>query len=255
MQASHVLTRFAHPHLVLACFLMAMAGPSHAKDYLIEVLVIENIGGKSTASGGLYIPKAGRSLTLGSDAAKSAGFEVISEELSLADNAESIRKSGRFRLLKHLAWRQPGLSRKEAKSIRVSLGGVNTVYVPDDTKPYDSFIPVSLSPQPDRTRAIKTLTVSGTIKVRLGRFLHMDTLLVYTDAETGASYRLKQSRKMRSRELHYIDNPRFGLLTRILPIEESEEIEVAPSVEEPIEEIEEPVSGSQEAPATGAESS
>lgn len=245
MQARHVMT-----HLLLPCLLLFAASTSHAKDYLIEVIVFENVSGKSVSGGGMYIPKSGQALTLGGDSAKNAGFEIVSDGLSLEENAESIRSSGRFRLIKHLAWRQPGLDRKEAKAIRVSLGGVTTVYIPDDTKPYDSFIPASLDPQPDRTRAVKTVTVSGTIKVRLGRFLHMDTLLVYTDKETGQSYRLKQSRKMRSRELHYIDNPRFGLLTRILPIEEPDEQPT--SAVEPIEEIEEPVDGSQEVTTTSA---
>ena len=248
MQAKQAMT-----HLLLPCLLLFAASTSHAKDYLVEVVIFENTSGKSVSGGGMYIPKSERSLSLGGDSAKSAGFEVISEGLSLEENAESIRTSGRFRLIKHLAWRQPGLDRKEAKAIRVSLGGVNTVYMPDDTKPYDSFIPVSQTPQADRTRAVKTVTVSGTIKVRLGRFLHMDALLVYTDQETGQSYRLKQSRKMRSRELHYIDNPRFGLLTRILPIEEPEEQPT--SAVEPIEEVEEPVNGAQDATATGAGSS
>lgn len=249
MQARHVMT-----HLLLPCLLLFAASQGHARDFLIEVVIFENVSGKNVSGGGIYVPKSERALTLGGDAAKNAGFEIIEEGLSLEENAESIRKSGRFRLIRHLAWRQPGLDRKEAKPIRISLGGTGTVYLPEDTKRFNSFIPVSQTPQPDRTRAFNTATVSGTIKVRLGRFLHMDTLLVYTDQETGQSYRLKQSRKMRSRELHYIDNPRFGLLTRILPIEEPEE-QPSPAVE-PIEEIAEPLDGPEDAAANpSAESS
>jgi len=248
MQARHVMT-----HLLLPCLLLLSTSSSFARDYLVEVIVFENTSGKSSSSGGMYIPKGGRAMTLGGDTAQQAGFEVVSDGLSLSENAESIRKSGRFRLLRHLAWRQPGLDNKEAKAIRVNLGTANTVYLPEDTKPYDSFIPVSQNPQPDRTREARTVTVNGTIKVRLGRFLHMDALLVYTDPDTGQSYRLKQSRKMRSRELHYIDNRRFGLLTRILPIDEDEE--QADAVAEPIEEIEEAVSVPEDEPATAADPS
>ena len=67
--------------------------------------------------------------------------------------------------------------------------------------------------------------------MRLGRFLHMDARLVYTDPETLQSFKLAQSRKMRSGELHYIDNPRFGLLTRITPLEDKA-LEPSTSVDE-----------------------
>jgi len=122
-------------------------------------------------------------------------------------------------VLKHFAWRQPGLARKEALAVRVNLGRATTIYLPEDLKPFKKFIPASSQPQADRTREIRTTTVNGTIKVSLGRFLHMDVHMAYTDAETATTYRMAQSRKMRSKELHYIDNQRFGILTRILPIE------------------------------------
>ena len=64
-----------------------------------------------------------------------------------------------------------------------------------------------------------TFAVAEILRVRLGRFLHVESRLVYHDVEEGRSYRLFESRKMRSRELHYIDNPRFGILTRIVPVE------------------------------------
>ncbi len=65
----------------------------------------------------------------------------------------------------------------------------------------------------------------------------MNTQLVFTDADTQQSFRLSQSRKMRSRELHYIDNPRFGILTRILPVEESDpegSVSGTESLEDPV---------------------
>ena len=96
------------------------------------------------------------------------------------------------------------------------------MYLPEDIAPYGRFIPASAAPRPDRTRAVRSSTVSGTLKVRLGRFLHLESQLVFTDEESGESYRLSESRKMRSTELHYVDNPRFGLIARILPIEEAE---------------------------------
>ena len=216
--SKHNTTRYVVT-MLLAASLLSLGSIAHAKDYLIEVIVFEHISKKDSAMpGSLYYPKLASSMGLTSERAQNAGFELVSEGLSMNESAEEINKSGRYRMLKHFAWRQPGLERSDAKAVRINLGRATTLYLPENLKPYNKFIPASNQPQADRTREIRTTTINGTIKVSLGRFLHMDAHLVYTDTETGTSYGMAQSRKMRSRELHYIDNQRFGILTRILPI-------------------------------------
>lgn len=203
--------------------LLLLTGAVHARDYQVEVVLFETVAGRDQSAGGLYYPKVGRSIRLGTEEAVAANFRPLEQNLSLSDNAAAIAASSRYRLIRHLAWRQPGLDEKDAVAVRISLGNTSAVYLPDDISAYQDFIPASNTPTPDRQRKINTSTVNGSILVHLGRFLHMQTQLAFTDEETGQSFRLSQSRKMRSRELHYIDNPRFGILTRILPIEDTEE--------------------------------
>lgn len=195
---------------------------AQARNYLIEVVVFENMAeAKKASSGSLYYPRINSAIGLTGDKAASLGFALLDDALTLDEAAQKIRASGKYRLLKHFAWRQPGLDAKNAQAVRINIGKTMPIYLPDDLKPFKKFIPASAQPQPTRTRKITTTTVSGTLKVRLGRFLHLDTLLVFTDTENQKSYRMSQSRKMRSTEFHYIDNPRFGLLVRILPLEEA----------------------------------
>ncbi|ASJ75016.1 CsiV family protein [Granulosicoccus antarcticus] len=201
---------------------LLMTGIAHARDYQIEVVLFENVDGRDLTAGGLYFPKLGRSLRLGTEDAVAAGFIPLEQNLSLAENAKSIAASRRYRLIRHLSWRQPGLAVDDAIPVRISLGETIPLYLPGSISEYQDFIPASADTSPERERKINTSTVNGSIKVHLGRFLHMDAQLVFTDIETQQSFRLSQSRKMRSRELHYIDNPRFGILTRILPIEDPE---------------------------------
>jgi len=214
-------------HAVLASALL-LSSNVLAIDYLIEVVLFETVAGRDQEAGGLYYPKSERSVNLNGDAAAQAGFAIVDEGLTLTENAASIAASSRYKLLRHIAWRQPGLDEDSALPVRISLGNTSTVYLPEDLGPYEEFIPASATVKEDRTLEVKTSTINGTIKVRLGRFLHMETLLVYTDVESQQGFRLSQSRKMRSRELHYIDNPRFGLLTRILPLEDILLEEAAP---------------------------
>ena len=210
--------RRAAQWLVISSLLLSSV--AYARDYQIEVVLFENVEGREMTAGGLYYPKLGRSLRLGTEEAIAAGFVQLEQGLSLADNAKSIAASRRYRLIRHLAWRQPGLEEKDAIPIRISLGETIPLFLPQSTGDYENFIHASTDASADRDRKINTSTVNGNITVSLGRFLHLDTQLVFTDAETQQSFRLSQSRKMRSRELHYIDNPRFGILTRILPIED-----------------------------------
>lgn len=206
----------------LAAVALLGAGSANAIDYLVEVVLFEQLGATPELDGALWFPKTGPAVVLGRDAARAANFEVIDSDLSLDDNARRIAGSRNYRLLRHFAWRQPGLAAADAQAIRVNVGEAFDLYLPDDIEPYEEFIPASAAARPDRERAVRSTTVAGTLKVRLGRFLHMEALLVFTDQEEGRSYRLAESRKMRSTELHFIDNPRFGILTRILPIEEPE---------------------------------
>ncbi len=202
---------------------LLLGGSAQARDYQVEVVLFETVAGRDLTAGGLYYPKIGSSIRLGTEEAVAAGFRPLEQNLSLSDNAAAIAASRRYRLIRHLAWRQPGLDRKDAVALRISLGSTSAVYLPDDISQFENFIPASANATPERQRKINTSTVNGSILVHLGRFLHMETQLVFTDEQSGQSFRLSQSRKMRSRELHYIDNPRFGILTRILPIEEPEE--------------------------------
>jgi len=212
--------------VIAACMLLLLCTVSHVRaqdevpDYLIEVVIFETLAGQSLGAGGLYYPRVENSLRLGSEAAVAQGFISVEQNLQLSENAAAIAASSRYRLLRHISWRQPGLDENEAKAVRVALGEAIPMFLPDDLRSYEEFFPGSTNLLPDYPKSINTTTVNGTIKVRLGRFLHMEARLAYTDESTGQSFRLAQSRKMRSGELHYIDNPRFGILTKITPLED-----------------------------------
>jgi hypothetical protein len=93
-------------------------------------------------------------------------------------------KSGYTPLL-HLAWRQPVTSRKEAEPVHL----------------LSSSAP----------------GVEGTVKVSVERYLHVDL-----DLLLGSGYRMRSHRRMRSKELHYLDHPKMGALVLISPVKKSQ---------------------------------
>ena len=126
--------------------------------------------------------------------------------------ANRLRSSADYRPLLHIAWSQPGYSKSSARAVHVH------------------------SALPNRFRNAETASggvdgkpeLRGTIRVSRARYLHVDADLVHfrrppADSEVNATqFRMRQSRRLRSKEVHYIDHPLFGLIVLITPHEVEE---------------------------------
>lgn len=110
-------------------------------------------------------------------------------KLTAVDDA--LRRSRNFQSIAHIGWTQPGYPRDAAKFI-----------------PINSLVPGSTG-------------LLGQVALSRGRYLHLTLDLVYeapaTAGEPGQRYVLRQTRRMRSNERHYIDHPRFGVIALITP--------------------------------------
>ncbi len=109
---------------------------------------------------------------------------------TLTNAAKRMRRaSGKPVRLTHMLWRQPAVSSSKATPIHV-------------------------------TGKTKTGKVIGTAKVSVKRYLHLDLdlLLETNNGPAPGRFRMQTHRRMRSRELHYIDHPIMGALVRITPV-------------------------------------
>ena len=123
----------------LIFFALLMAGAAQARDYQVEVVLFETVTGRDMPAGGLYFPKTQGGLRLGSEAAVAAGFVPLELNLSLAEDAASLAGSRRYRLIRHLAWRQPGLDDKSALPVQVNIGTSFPIYLPDNVQDFDDL--------------------------------------------------------------------------------------------------------------------
>ncbi|MGD8936396.1 MAG: CsiV family protein [Thiogranum sp.] len=115
---------------------------------------------------------------------------------------DAMRRSRGYRPLAYLAWRQTLVERNQA-------------------------LPLQLPAADNRNAAY----VDGTVRVAVERYLHLylDLQLHLPAAALSAQIdapdaelpeiRLTEQRRMRSNELHYFDNPRFGVIALITPYE------------------------------------
>ena len=100
----------------------------------------------------------------------------------LSGIASRLSNKAGYRPILHQVWRQRVISPKNAKPLRLT----------SSSGPLD-----------------------GTIKVSVRRYLHVDLDLLL---KSGKGYRLQAKRRMRSREIHYIDHPKMGVLVLITPV-------------------------------------
>ena len=133
--------------------------------------------------------------------------------LELNADAARLRRVSSMQVIRHGKWIQAVPERSQPQAILVQVGD-------------------SVAGGPHR--------VEGLLSVTLQRFLHVDVQLWLHEAPrwpapfTGAPFAvgdnttyqiLEESRRMRSKELHHLDHPLFGLLVRIDPVEVPPELE------------------------------
>ncbi len=119
-----------------------------------------------------------------------ANFPTLpAAKMKLTAIEETMRRSRGYQPVAHVGWTQPGYPRNAAKYIPVS-----------------ELVPA-------------TSGLQGQIALTRGRYLHLTLDLVLDGAATGdgSRYVLRQTRRMRSNERHYIDSPKFGVIAVITP--------------------------------------
>ncbi len=199
--------------------------------YTVEVVVFENLDPQVRQSENW--PTESKTtlpsplVELGTPTEQKYGFRTLPKSnYRLLQEIKSLENSNQYRILLHTAWRQPGLETQSALPVHLVA----------EVKPVT---------QVETTTANTTAADSsakildGTVKIVLGRFLHAEVDLTYQDnllpsvpnsipvpANSKAIevkgtpiYRLKQARKMRSKEIHYLDSPVLGILVLITPLE------------------------------------
>jgi hypothetical protein len=225
----------------LVLLLVALPGPgslSQAQDtrhYKVEMILFTPRSGAS-AQGERFDdapgpPELDRAVDLNRGPVPEGFHALHSGEADLAGVKARLRGSGRYRVITHMLWQQPGLDRAAAVAVRVRGGTDYSARFPQGRAVEYVQDPQGL---PMRVEAGALNEVDGTVTVVLGRYLHVYTDLVYRTPMTRpgvdpqgprdlepslVSIRVQGQRRMRSRELHYLDHPLLGVLVQITPLE------------------------------------
>lgn len=134
---------------------------------------------------------------------RAAGIELLAESDSPLDEVwNRLRNSKRFKPLARLAWVQRDPPAENGPSLRLRHG---------------QALRRSAAPGQGPAEAQAIYPLDGTVRLALDRYLHLDVDLQYAQYQDGdvAGYRLRESRRLRSGELHHLDSPRFGVIGKI----------------------------------------
>lgn len=198
--------------LPLLCTTLSAIPTAQAEEtqwYEVEIIVFahakESYYSSENWKQDLILPQytGAKTLTPG-DAAGSKAFQALDvSRYRLNDEWNRLKNSGDYRPLIHAAWLQPGLAREQAIGVVLESGAASESL--GGEKP-----------------------LSGVVKVGLSRYLHLDVNLLYRKelktesadmAPAFETFHLSESRRMRSRETHYLDHPMFGVIALITPVQ------------------------------------
>ncbi|GMR07644.1 MAG: hypothetical protein BMS9Abin26_0647 [Gammaproteobacteria bacterium] len=132
------------------------------------------------------------------------------EQMQLDREFRVLANSSRYTPRIHVAWRQPVLAKASAAPVYLH----SRYPLPADY--------IETADIPSRTD-----NISGTVRISVSRYLHVDANLIYTRPPVQAglttiipgNFQLKESRRLRSKELNYLDHPLMGMLVLITPYE------------------------------------
>ncbi|MDV3239287.1 MAG: peptidoglycan binding protein CsiV [Gammaproteobacteria bacterium] len=180
-----------HERAVLAILLLwGLGAAARAEDlpqYDVEVLVFASLYADDAQEAWPPLERAPAT-----DAAlpflEGNGIRPLDGPRNLQAIADAMRRSSGYRPLLHWRWRQPGWERGQALPVRVLAAAA-------DGQPL----------------------LDGTLTLARSRYLHLSADLVYADPTVGVPVALREARRMRSGELHYLDHPRFGVLVQVNP--------------------------------------
>lgn len=242
-------------HVVIAAVFPAMAMANTDTDpwYQVDIIVFEHTGAAAEAGlwqGELELPP------LPADAIQLKAVAPSRDREDPVAEGELIHQSGeaafvrledhrdqlasalnrllvtpRYAPLFHASWLQPASSAANFAGVRLapSNGGEKTANGDGTADLLDQPLTVTARPGSKGEQP----AIDGIVRLSRGRFLHLALDLRYRrgaeksegsllsmfdrDVERESLYRLAQSRRIRSGEMHYFDHPRFGAIVLLTP--------------------------------------
>lgn len=184
--------------VVAAAATLAVPSTAYASRYRVDLIVFtDNANAGSEQAVPALLPDHGQAISIGDTSALAAhGIQVLSQSDSDLGKAwAALRYSRDFHPVMQISWIQTRAA--SGTAIRIQHGA-----------------PLSLA-------GLSVPPIVGRIALRTGRLLHLEAHMRYNFVNTSGavvSYKLNETRRVRFKELHYIDSPKLGILARVTKV-------------------------------------
>lgn len=234
------LTRFSLRWLLLVPFCLATMLPAYAADqdqnqwYNVELIVFAQRHpetGNEVWSANPGTPDLSTAQEIPTQAVPGAALQPLPpDQYQLQADEQKLTENGNYEVLLHTGWRQLGVPREKGIPVHIHTA----LPAASDTAPAAGDAAATATPAPTAMPRL-----DGVVELTVLRYLHLDVDLLFrgppttpstnSDNSTGGFfgiappkpqvqiYRLSESRRMRSGELHYFDHPMFGVLALVTP--------------------------------------
>ena len=235
---------------LLALLLLSSAPHAAAPMYDIELLLFEHVSSHSEETWPEYpgTPELARVVDLEARPGLPVDEEAIDPSFvprprqALNALADAMKRSGGYHILKHLSWRQPSYGERRTRPIRIEAGVEipGAWLAPAEPPTEEGWSAAPSAPE----EPLSHRQLEGTAKVHVGKYLHLELDLLFhrnrpqpTPGETPTdegevlesrldttlplleTIRVRGHRRMRSKEIHYLDHPLIGALVVAYPYE------------------------------------
>lgn len=185
--------------LAAVMLLAFAAGAAHADTWRVDLLIFAHTDNTVELQGlrAEVLTDDGAIPLSDSARLRANGIRVLAEDNTLLrTHWQRLRNATAFRALRRLSWQQSNPPQRGGPALLLRHG--------DTLRTADG-------------ESIQQL--EGTLRLTLRRFLHLDANLRWSERSAGAdaprSWPLRDQRRMRSGELHYLDSGRIGILAHI----------------------------------------
>jgi hypothetical protein len=158
--------------------------------YDVELVIFRHLAGGGTPEQGALnnpvAPASDESEAVDPSASEATFPRLPAERQRLNAIYDALKRSRAYRPLAHIGWTQPATDRSSTRFVSLNALGLAE-------------------------------GMTGRAALARGRFLHLTLDLTLQVPGDDTRYVLKQTRRMRSTEMHYIDHPQFGVIALITP--------------------------------------
>lgn len=163
----------------------------------------------------------------------SVAFKLLPRSMfAMKDYYNRLSAAKMYEPVAHIAWRQPVPFSRNGKKLQLRFGRIisgSAAPVMSENNPNntnevaminDDNAGPMIQPSNPSTNYSQVNEFNGTLTISRLRYLHFDVDLAFHDTRLGQKkiYRMQENRRMRSKVVHLLDHPMFGIIVYMTPL-------------------------------------